>query len=250
MPEPSAGESRREAGPERPSERNPEPSAGESRREAGPEQPSELRPILDAAARGTFPPEDGAVQVLPPVGGRADVLVGFTGHFVLAAAVDADEVTARVPIGDFSVPMSASFLSWLSRRLGREPGTLDAVLAAPGTGEGAREWLVRDDDAGHPRVVRARRYRNDVSVYTTIDGTGILIVGRGLCGRWEMAFEVAAGARGHGLGRRLVEASRCFVPSGEYVWAQVAPGNAASLRAIVAGGFAPICAEVLFPAAR
>ena len=86
-------------------------------------------------------------------------------------------------------------------------------------------------------------------MYTTIDGTGVLIVGRGLCGRWEMAFEVVAGARGHGLGRRLVEASRCFVPSGEYVWAQVAPGNAASLRAIVAGGFTPLCAEVLFPAA-
>jgi hypothetical protein len=76
------------------------------------------------------------VQVLPPVGGRADVLVGFTGHFVLAAAVDADEVAARVPTGDFSVPMSVSFLSWLSGRLGRKSGTLDAVLAAPGTGEG------------------------------------------------------------------------------------------------------------------
>ena len=33
------------------------------------------------------------------------------------------------------------------------------------------------------------------------------------------------------------------------VWAQVAPGNAASLRAVLAGGFVPVAAEVLFPRA-
>jgi hypothetical protein len=31
------------------------------------------------------------------------------------------------------------------------------------------------------------------------------------------------------------------------MWAQVAPGNAASLRAVIAAGFSPVAAEVLFP---
>jgi len=35
------------------------------------------------------------------------------------------------------------------------------------------------------------------------------------------------------------------VPRGERVFVQVAPGNAASLRAVLAAGFHPIGAEVL-----
>jgi GNAT superfamily N-acetyltransferase len=209
----------------------------------------ELRGILDAAARGDFPPADGAVRVVPPIGGRADAAMGFTGHFVLAAEIDPDEVAKRAPAGEFSVPLSPMFLMWVGEQIGSRPMTMDAVLTAPGTGAGAPDWLVADDDASHPRVARARRYRDDVCVYSTVAGDGLLIVGRGVCGRWEMAFEVDVDAQGRGLGRRLVEAARAVIPEGEYVWAQVAPGNAASLRAVVAGGFTPICAEVLFPKA-
>ena len=35
------------------------------------------------------------------------------------------------------------------------------------------------------------------------------------------------------------------LPAGEHCWAQVAPGNAASLRAFLACGFVPVCSEVL-----
>ena len=52
-----------------------------------------------------------------------------------------------------------------------------------------------------------------------------------------------------GLGRRLVAAARGLVPDGDPLWAQVAPGNAASLRAVLGGGFVPVAAEVLFPRA-
>ena len=34
-------------------------------------------------------------------------------------------------------------------------------------------------------------------------------------------------------------------PEGEWVWAQVAAGNTASLRAFLAAGFVPVCSEVL-----
>ncbi len=50
----------------------------------------------------------------------------------------------------------------------------------------------------HPRVVRALRYRDDVRVWRTPHGDGHLLVGRGLAGRWEMAFEVEPAARGPG----------------------------------------------------
>jgi RimJ/RimL family protein N-acetyltransferase len=37
-----------------------------------------------------------------------------------------------------------------------------------------------------------------------------------------------------------------LIPKGDVVFAQVAPGNAASLRAFLAAGFRPIGSEVLF----
>ena len=43
--------------------------------------------------------------------------------------------------------------------------------------------------------------------------------------------------------------SRDMVPAGASVWAQIAPGNAASMRASIAAGFVPIGSEVLFPRA-
>ncbi len=114
-----------------------------------------LRAVLDAAARGEFPPADGAFDVLPALDGRADVLLGFTAHFVLAAPVDAVEVEAQLP-GDLSFPMSATFLTWIAGRLGSQPGTFDALLCATGTGGGAPSWLREADSLDHPRVARRR----------------------------------------------------------------------------------------------
>jgi hypothetical protein len=36
------------------------------------------------------------------------------------------------------------------------------------------------------------------------------------------------------------------LPEGTPVWAQVAPGNAASMRATVGAGFRPVGSEILF----
>jgi hypothetical protein len=78
-----------------------------------------------------------------------------------------------------------------------------------------------------------------------VDG-GLLTLGRGVAGRWEVAVEVSR--PGRGLGRRLFAAARGLVD--EPVWAQVAPGNAASVRAVLAAGFRPVGAEaLLIPAA-
>jgi L-amino acid N-acyltransferase YncA len=85
-----------------------------------------------------------------------------------------------------------------------------------------------------------------VTVYADPDGRGLVTLGRGLAGRWELSVEVAPRHRGAGVGRRLIAAGRRVAPAGEPLFAQVAPSNAASLRAFLAAGFRPIGAEVLF----
>jgi hypothetical protein len=206
-----------------------------------------LSAVLDAAARGRFPPADGAVEVLGPLPGPADAVIGFTAHCYVACDVAPAEVAARVAPGDLSVPMSAAFLGWLGGRIRSRPLTVDALLCTAGTGDGPPDWLRRDTSLDHPRVERASRYRDDMQIWIAEDGVAVLVLGRGVCGRWELGFEVVPDARGAGLGRALARAAAALLPAGTPLWAQVAPGNAASLRAVTAAGFRPVGAEVLFP---
>jgi len=205
-----------------------------------------LASILEAAARGRFPPFDGLVEVTPSPGPPCDALIGFTGHYVLAADVDASEIAAQWPAGDLSLPLAPASLVWLADRIGRRPFTHDVLLVAIGDGSGPPQWLLRDDDLSHPRVDAASEFRTIESIWTTDDGAAFVMVGRGLCGRWEVGYEVDPERQGSGLGRRIVAAARGLVPAGVALWAQVAAPNAASLRSTLAAGFAPVGAEVLF----
>jgi GNAT superfamily N-acetyltransferase len=208
-----------------------------------------LLDVLRAAAEGRPPEPDGTVDVMPQQGPAAGV-VAFSAHFVVCADVDHGWVRDRLPPGDFNAPLGARFLVALADRIGADVGSIDVVLVAQSTGAPPDDSLEEISTREHPRVVRALRYRDEVRVWRTSDGAGRLVVGRGLAGRWETAFEVEPAARGRGLGRHLAAAATALVPPGEHVWAQVAPGNAASLRAVVAAGYRPVCAEVLLPPAR
>jgi hypothetical protein len=78
------------------------------------------------------------------------------------------------------------------------------------------------------------------------DDEGLVTLGEGLVGRRELSVELFDGSTsGGGIGRRLVGDALALVGPGEPVFAQVAPGNAASLRAFLSCGFVPIGAEVL-----
>lgn len=209
-----------------------------------------LGDLLARAERAEWPPPDGSFRVLPQPPGRAAAVVAFTAHTVVAADVPQEWVRAlldRSDRSDLGAPMKPAFLSALAERTGRRVGALDQVmLAGPLPGPPALE-LTELTDSGHPRVRRAHRYRDDVRVYGT-DG-GLVLVGRGLAGRWELAFEVEPDRQGHGLGRTLARAARQLLPPGAgAVWAQVSPGNAASVRTLLAAGYRPVGAEVLLVA--
>jgi GNAT superfamily N-acetyltransferase len=73
-----------------------------------------------------------------------------------------------------------------------------------------------------------------------------VILGRGLAGRLEVSVEVEPEHRGAGLGRAMAEAARALAAPGELLFAQVSPGNVASVRAFLAAGYRPVCGEVLF----
>lgn len=208
-----------------------------------------LRHLVEDAAAGRFPLADGGTQVVASPDGPVHAVLAFTAHHVIAADVDPGEVSAHLDPDDIAAPMGAPFLAWLGARLDSVPGTLDVVLAAR-AGAGAPPFpdTLREiaPDAVHARVARALLYRTDVRTWESTDRSGLLVVGRGLAGRWEAAFEVSPEARDRGLGRTLAAISMLAVPRGERVFLQVAPGNVASLRAVLAAGFHPIGAEVLF----
>jgi hypothetical protein len=173
-------------------------------------------------------------------------VLSFTGHCVVAADVDPAWVSAECPPWKLTAAYSPAFLTALAERVGGELEALDVLLGASAL-DGTPELplLLTHALDEHPRVARAYHMRTDVRVYVTENSAGLLTLGRGVAGRWEAGFEVDASARKQGLGRRLAAAGRHLVPAGEYLFLQVAPGNAASLRAILAAGFAPLGSEQL-----
>jgi GNAT superfamily N-acetyltransferase len=186
---------------------------------------------------------DSWLQVVPsPSPGRAAV-VSFPGFIVVAADVERAWVESWMGDGDFARPTGPPFLSALEELLRVEADALDAVvLADPLPGEPPLE-LTPLTDKTHPRVRRALRYRAEVQVWTSEQG--VLVLGRGLAGRWEAAIEVTPAARNKGHGRALATAARHLAPEDRPVWAQIAPGNASSLRAFLSAGYHLIGSEVL-----
>jgi hypothetical protein len=207
-----------------------------------------LATLLHEAARGSFPPPDGSVEVLPAPPGPSLAVVGFTAHHVVAANVTEDEVLEHLEPGDVGAPMNPAFLAWLGERLGSRPGMLDLVLITYGGQEDRLpvELVPRDDLGDHPRVARSSTYRQDLRVFSDPEEAGVLMLGRGLARRWEVSIEVDPARRDRGLGRMLAAAARRLVPQDEPLFAQVTPGNVASLRAFLAAGYRPIGSEVLF----
>ncbi|KOV77496.1 MULTISPECIES: GNAT family N-acetyltransferase [Streptomyces] len=203
-----------------------------------------LRDILDAVAAGVFPPADGGTTVVAQPSPRDAGVLSFTAHSVVFTDEDPEwvhETLRGLDCDPLAATMNPRFLTALMDRTGRRAETVDAVLVGdPLPGEPPLA-LTEIEDAGHPRIRYAHGRRDEVRAWVA-DG-GVLVMGRGVAGRLEVSVEVAEDARHRGLGRLLVTAARQL--AAEPLWAQVAPGNARSLRAFQAAGYRPVGAELL-----
>ncbi|MFF2203632.1 GNAT family N-acetyltransferase [Streptomyces sp. NPDC058145] len=203
-----------------------------------------LRNILDAVARGVFPPADGRTTVVPQHRARDAGVLAFTAHSVVFTDEDprwVRETLDAVDCDPLSAALNPVFLASLLARTGRRAETVDALLVGSPLPGAPPLALTEIEDAGHPRIAYARRRRDEVRAWTA-DG-GVLVMGRGVGGRLEVSVEVDEGARHRGLGRALVTTARHL--TAEPLWAQTAPGNARSLRAFQAAGYRVVGAEAL-----
>lgn len=196
------------------------------------------------AARGGFPPADGGVDVVPAVAGAGAIVAAFTAHSVIAADVPPEEILRRLDPDDLGATFRIPFLAWLAHRVDCAPGIIDAILVAPPPAA-PRIRLLEVGGREHPRIARALEQRSDVRVWTDETGAGVVTIGRGLTGRLEIGLEVDAAARHRGLGRALASQAAALAGN-EPLFAQVAPGNAASLRCFQAAGWRPLGVELSF----
>jgi len=210
--------------------------------------PEPVAALLQDVAAGKYPPPDGTVTILPQPSPRDAGVLDFTAHAVIVTDADPDWVRAQLPEGDLGAPLRPDFLQALGARTGRQAHSIDMVcLAWPRPGPPPIALTPMADDR-HPRVQRALRYRDDVRHWQA--GGGVVMLGRGMAGRWEVALEVDPGRRGQGLGRELALAARHLMPEVDApLWAQISPGNAASVRAFLAAGYQPVGSEALLTVA-
>ena len=199
-----------------------------------------LAAVLRRAAAGVFPPVDGVAELLPPDTDGTHAVACFTGHAYLLTDATAGSIARFAPDG-YGAALAPELLVALAG-VDREIGSIDVVLVRHGLGGGSG-LVERTDLHDHPRVERAREHRRAVRVLG--DDGGLVTIGSGLVGRTEVSVELTGGEHGRGAGRDLVVAALHEIAAGEPVFAQVAAGNAASLRAFLAAGFTLIGSEVL-----
>ncbi|WP_100500928.1 N-acetyltransferase [Geodermatophilus chilensis] len=204
-----------------------------------------LAGLLREAAAGRFPAADGDWRRVPPWRPGLEAVVAFTGHAVLAVADDVtDERLCGLGVDGYGGAHDPRVVTALAGPDGWVD-SLDALLVARGSGAGG-SLVARLDLRTHPRVAFAAALRGDLRVLGYPDGASVAVLGTGVGGLTELSVELEPEGRGRGAGTALARDALAAVPAGELVVAAVAPGNAASLRALLAAGFAPVASLQLF----
>nr|WP_236047850.1 GNAT family N-acetyltransferase [Actinoplanes ovalisporus] len=205
-----------------------------------------LAEILASAAAGEFPPPDGGTTIVPQPSDRDAGVVAFTAHTVIFLDDDPSWIRstlAATGCDALAATMNPRFLAALLDRTGRATDTIDLLTVAAAL-PGPPPLPLTEQDQDHPRVRRAHTHRDDVRTWLT-PGGGLLTVGRGVAGRWEVSIEVDEQVRDRGLGRALARSARHLIPAGDVLWSQQAAGNARSIRAFQSAGYRPVGAELL-----
>lgn len=208
--------------------------------------------LLHDAARRSFPPSDGTVEVFASPPGPCDAAVAFTGYSMVAADVEQEWVRRHVPEGwdrdhRHHGTLSVHFLDALARHLDVGPGGVNILLAARKPPEaGPRAKLQRGSQ------IRAdwAAYRRNVVSYEDTDSDGVINLGHGPGGRLDLWIELEGADRPWlraatvVRGRELLRAARALAP--DDLFASVPSYDARALRTFLAGGFHAIGAEALF----
>ena len=198
-----------------------------------------LAEVLRRAAHGEFPPVDGIAELMPPDGDGIRAVVSFTGHACVLSELEQSEFDG-LPFDGYGGATNPKTLLRIAD--GAEIGMTDVVLVRSGAA-GTSPLAERDDLEEHPRVRRARHHRRNVQVLG--DERGFVTIGAGFVGRTELSVELLDTEHSRGAGRSLIDGGLRAIPDDQLVFAQVSPGNAASLRAFLSCGFVPIGSEVL-----
>ena len=187
---------------------------------------------------------------MPPWRPGVEAIVTFTGHAVLAVTPDIKD--RRLVLLGVDGLGGAYDLRLMTALAG--PGGWIASLGIFMAGRGGGHSDVPPRLAGrpglatHPRAVFAARMRDQPRVLGYADGrrSALAVIGRGIAGLTELSFELQPGHRGKGSGTELVRYALTAIPPGQLVLADVAPGNAAGVRALLLAGFIPLGSVQLF----
>jgi hypothetical protein len=209
-----------------------------------------LGELIIAAAAGQFPDPDGGWQRVPPWRPGLEAIVSFTGHAVFAVAPDIpDHRLAALGADGFGGAHDPRLIAALAGPEGWID-CLDMLMARHGTGSvgAARPLVDRPDLATHPRAKFAGQIRGGPQVlgYPDPSRSALAIISQGIAGLTELSFELESGRRGRGVGSKLAADALSMIPAGQIAVAAVAPGNAASVRALLTAGFVPLGSLQLF----
>jgi hypothetical protein len=212
--------------------------------------PQPLAELITEAAAGRFPAPDGGWRRVPPWRPGLEAIIAFTGHAVLAVAPDIpDRLLVSLGVNGFGGAHDPRLIADLAGPHGWID-SLDMLLAGRGSGHpGEPPRLVdRPDLAAHPRAAFAAAIRDRPRPlgYPGPDRSALAVISRGIAGLTELSFELEPVRRGRGSGAGLVRDALSAIPAGQLALAAVAPGNAASVRALLSAGFAPLGSVQLF----
>jgi len=202
-----------------------------------------LAEIIQDADAGRFPAADGGWSRVPMWRDGVEAIVCFTGHavFALDSGISHERI-AELGADGFGGATHPRLLCGLAGQDGWI-GTQDALLAGHGTGGGGEAALVpRPDLSSHPRAQYAATIRDSPRPFGYPDParSALAILSTGLAGLTELSFELEPDRRGGGQATALIQAALATLPAGELVVAAATPGNAASVRALLAAGFTPL----------
>lgn len=207
--------------------------------------------IVREAALGAFPPQDLKAEIVGALPGPCDAVAFLPGHCAIAADVDEAWVDENLAYQYGRRPEDPStglwlFLAALAKRLGNPPMYASVLASAPHRAAMLRGKL---KPSREPADVGWGAYRTDVQSYRYegVTTRGLIDIGRGPGDRWDGYVRVDSSMQGGGgPSRELLSAGLTLIPPGEQLFGSAPVHDVRALRTMLAGGFTPVCTEVLF----